>query len=135
MTINAAQADGMAIPDPSGQNQLDIGSCITAIKVGGAVEAGMYFRFYDSDVQRSEYVDFRTLGPLPGGLNLWGDDKGVNIGYHPTGKKLNLAEREPSSRLSDDDVRKTCLVIFKFDAGVESGSFGQSYVGGDLPSL
>ena len=42
---NPSSADG-----PQQQHQLDIGMCITAIKVGGGVEAGMYFRFFDADV-------------------------------------------------------------------------------------
>jgi len=143
---------GLETAENSPINQLDIGMCITPFKVGQGVQAGMYFRFADVSVNKVEYVDFLTSGPVGWVLwkffqshnnadGFWEDLNTVvravvNIGYHPRNKQINLAGMDPSTTMSEAEVKLACNDIFGIgDADVGSGAFGQSYVGGDLPNL
>jgi hypothetical protein len=137
-------------------NQLEVMFCITEFVVGGSGTEGFLINYYDSIVDQRQSVAFKTSGlelylvhkllqshtnkdGFWEDLNVIGSTKGLNVGYHPTGKVLNVAGWTPQVKYDGghgfEKLQAVCRAIFNIKADGRTGSFYQKYDGEYVPSL
>jgi hypothetical protein len=137
-------------------NQLELMFCITEFVVGGSGTEGFLINYYDSVVDQRQSVAFQTSGPelylvykllqshtnkygFWEDLNVIGSTKGLNVGYHPTGKVLNVAGWTPQIQYDGshefEKLQAVCRTTFNIKADGRTGSFYHKYDGEYVPSL
>lgn len=158
--VNVAVLDTGVIPvPPEGNNIVEVLFCTTAFVVGGAGRIGFLVTHHDGTALKNETVAFQNDGPEaylayellkshtnPNGfwedVNIFGSTKGLNVGYHPTGKTLNVAGWTPNIQYNGNNqfekVETFCRDQFGIKADGPTGSYYNLYaapVGSYIPGL
>ena len=136
-------------------NQLEVLYCITTFQVAGSGRLGFMIKYYDRIVNQHQSVAFTADGPelylvwrlfrrhtnkdgFYEDANLFKSPRGLNVGYNPTGKSLNVAGWDPEVTYDGnhqyDKLQAACQTAFGIRAD-NTGSFYQQYTGDYVPSL
>lgn len=136
-------------------NQLEVLYCITTFQVGGSGRLGFMINYYDRIINQKQSVAFTADGPelylawrllrrhtnndgFYEDVNRFRSPLGLNVGYNPTGKSLNVAGWEHQVKYDGnhqfDKLQAACQTAFSIPPDT-TGSFYQQYLGDYVPSL
>ena len=154
----AATSDTEILPVPATDNLIEIIFCVSKLEVGVGWE-GLLVTHHDGVANRNETVLLKTSGSqlllliqllkkhtndngFWADIELFSRERGLKIGYGPTGKQVNRKGWKPKISYNSDcragNVVEACQRQFDFKAHAGTGSYYElhtSPVGGFVPSL